>query len=103
MRVWPPTSQTTWRNGPVSSSRTGFAPNSFSYHGTLRSRSLTVSATWVMVGNSAWDASWGLQAETLLQQARHQSLPWHRDEPKGRRAVTFSVSGPGSPVAIGSV
>src|SRR5439155_6392390 len=43
---------TTWRNGPVSSSRTGSVPKSARYHGTLRFRSLTVSATCVIVGNS---------------------------------------------------
>ncbi len=33
--VCPPRNHTTWRNGPVSSSRAGSLPNSCWYHGTL--------------------------------------------------------------------
>src|SRR5918994_4955201 len=48
-----PRAKATWRNGPVSSSRTGAVPNRRPYHGALTDRSLTVTATWVTDGNSA--------------------------------------------------
>src|SRR3954470_12183371 len=40
-----------WRKGPVSSSRTGSAPISRVYHGTLTAGSEMVMATWVRPGN----------------------------------------------------
>src|SRR4051794_24596685 len=39
-----------WRNGPVSSSRTGSTPRTLVYHASLAARSLTVTATWGMAG-----------------------------------------------------
>src|SRR5580704_7338257 len=50
--IVPPLSQATRLNGPVSSSRIGSEPNRSLYQGTLRSRLVTVSATWVIAGNS---------------------------------------------------
>src|SRR5262245_2472775 len=48
-----PRRNTVWWNGPVSSSRTGSLPRSALYQGTLTVRSVTVTATCVMVGKSA--------------------------------------------------
>jgi hypothetical protein len=53
----PPLSQTTWWEGPVSSSTTGSGQSKRWYQGRLRPRSLTVRATCVIAGNSAIIAS----------------------------------------------
>ena len=46
-----PIRYTVWcMSGSVSSSRTGSAPSSASYHGMLTARSRTVRATWVIGG-----------------------------------------------------
>jgi len=71
-------SQTTWWKGPVSPSMTGSEPNSCWYQGRLRSRSLTVSATWVIAGNSGITASVG---EMCRENSRVDSR-WPRRAPR---------------------
>src|SRR4029453_10243924 len=49
----PSIANTVWWKGPVSSSRTGSLPSRARYQATLRGRSVTVTATWVIDGKSA--------------------------------------------------
>src|SRR5687767_7696341 len=74
-------SHTTWWKGPVSSSRTGFDPNNAWYLGTVRSRSVTVRATWVIAGNSAIGTSGAGAAERSYSPsdpgALAEVVAWH--------------------------
>ena len=79
--------------GSSSSSRTGSASNSALYHRVLRSRSVTVTATWANAGNSDTTTS-GMTDRTGCPLVRLRLVPTRRGPPSPSRAPGSSGATP---------